>query len=205
MTIEKDRKQLTYAERAAVAAEIVNLLEERDEHDRKRYSQQSLGKALGGLSQETVRRSRDPDQVGPAAKEGLLKLLGTSIEELVLKHHVPIDPAVVEKARAEAIAKDPFLGMFDVQEQRPPEIKRLQRETMALLMQKPYEYEVGDAWRMSEGLLYARKHTTVATPERLAQLAHLMEQELRGAPIGTVEDERSLPAPPAADTRRRAK
>lgn len=203
MTQEKDRKQLPYTERASIAAEINELLEQRDEHDWKRYSQESLGKALGGLSQETIRRSKDPSNVGPAVKDGLLRLLGTSIEEIVIKHGAPFDPEEGKRTRAEAHARDPLAGMFEVT--KAPELSRLQKDTIALLIREPYDYDVGDAWRMTEGLLYARKHTTGVTPERLAQLAHLTEQELRGEALGAVESVQSLPDPPAASRPRKAK
>jgi hypothetical protein len=200
---EKDRKQLSYAERASIAAEINQLLEVRDSQGKKKYSQGSLGKALGGLSQETVRRSKDPSNVGPAVKEGLLRLLGTTIEEVMIKHGAPPDPAEMKRISEEALAANPLAGMFEVA--KAPELRQLQKLAIAILLHPPYDYDVVDAWRMTEGLLYARKHTTDITPGRLAQLAHLTEMELRGKPIGAIEDEKSLPAPPAAQRPRRAK
>jgi hypothetical protein len=203
---EKDRKQLNYAERAAVAAEIRSLLDARDAEGKKIWSQQALGAAMGGLSQETVRRGRHADSVGPATRDGLLKHLGITIEQLIQKHDVPHQDPDHEKAeRARARETELVIPFGDPNDSKPPELVRLGRLAMALLMQEPYEYDPSDAWRMVEGLLYARKHSTEITPQRLAQLAHLTETELRGKPLGQTEDVRTMPDPPAATRSRKAK
>ena len=83
---EKERKKVPAAERAAVAAEIQELLGLRDEYGRRLWSQARLGEALGGLSQETIRRATTETGVTAAVRDGLLRHLKTTMPALLEKH-----------------------------------------------------------------------------------------------------------------------
>lgn len=65
-----DRKQVPEAERVLVAS-IVHYLTTEQDDGRKRYSQGALGTALGGLSQEAIRKAREPDGVTVAIRDRL--------------------------------------------------------------------------------------------------------------------------------------
>src|SRR5688572_17274908 len=89
----KDRKQVPSAERLAVSFEIRQLLNERDEYGRRKWSQARLGEALGGLSQETIRRAVTQAGVTPAVRDGLLALQKTTMPDLLKKHLLEADAA----------------------------------------------------------------------------------------------------------------
>jgi hypothetical protein len=76
-----DRKLVPTAHRVVIAEELRGLLAE-ESNGEKKYTQASLGRALGGISQEAVRKALHPEGVGPAVRDGLLALLGVTIEEL---------------------------------------------------------------------------------------------------------------------------
>ncbi len=59
----------------AIAAKICELLDERDQNGRKVLTQQFLGTAIG-VSQEAVRRARNPDGVTPAIVDGINEKYG---------------------------------------------------------------------------------------------------------------------------------
>lgn len=97
---EKERKKVPADERAAVAAEIQELLGLRDEYGRRLWSQARLGEALGGLSQETIRRAMTETGVTAAVRDGLLRHLKTTMPALVAKHGAkPSARVVVPTAR----------------------------------------------------------------------------------------------------------
>lgn len=77
------RKQVPEPERTAISQEIRRLLSERDDDGKRVWSQESLGAAAGGLSQESIRRALKPSGVGPAVRDGILKVLGVTMDGLL--------------------------------------------------------------------------------------------------------------------------
>ena len=78
----KDRKSVPIEERFVIASYIRDLLALRDATGRKVWTQQSLGVALNGLSQESIRRALDPTGVTPAVRDGVLKHTGLSMKSI---------------------------------------------------------------------------------------------------------------------------
>jgi hypothetical protein len=110
------RRGVPEPERLAVAAEIASLLKQRDRMGRRVWTQASIGEACGGLSQQMIFVAQDPDGVGPNVRDGVLRLTGLSIAQLLRKHGIspeepPVarvyEPAPVPAASAEAGRGDP--------------------------------------------------------------------------------------------------
>jgi hypothetical protein len=76
-------------ERRAVAAEVEQLLKQRDHLGRRVWTQASLGERCGGLSQQMIYAAQAPDGVGPSVRDGILRVTGLSSRELLAKHGVP--------------------------------------------------------------------------------------------------------------------
>lgn len=101
---EKERKQVPEEQRVAVTVLLIDLLEQRDEFGRRKWSQERLGAKLGGLSQETIRRALVPSGVAPAVRDGLLAFLETDVAGLLQRRNslmhrgipLPVD-AMVER------------------------------------------------------------------------------------------------------------
>lgn len=89
------RKVLPDHEQEAIAAEVNALLAQRDPNGARMWTATSLGEALG-LTHEAIRLARNPAGVGPAVREGLLLLLGTTMEQLMAKHGVIARPTHME-------------------------------------------------------------------------------------------------------------
>jgi len=81
----------------AIAAEVVHLLSEVDELGRRKWTTVSLGQACGGLRHETIRLARVSAGVGPAVHDGILRLTGLTMDQLLRKHHV--DPGSMGNGR----------------------------------------------------------------------------------------------------------
>lgn len=82
------RKTLPAHERAAIAAEIVQLLSQIDALGRRRWTTVTLGHACGGLTHETIRLARTPAGVGPSVREAICAFTGLTIQQLMQKHGV---------------------------------------------------------------------------------------------------------------------
>jgi hypothetical protein len=76
-----DRKQVPERDREVIAQVVREMLDERDAHGRRKWSQHSLGEAIG-LSQEAVRKAQTSAGVIPAIRDGIVRLKGKSVEEL---------------------------------------------------------------------------------------------------------------------------
>ncbi len=127
-----DRKQVPLEEREAVTQALRVLLDDRDSAGKRVWSQASLGKRLGGLSQEAVRKAKDdPSGVGPAVRDGLLNLLGLTARELVESSRPRRPPEVaraghkrgftVEERRLEDARWDALRVLVDVDGLTPNE------------------------------------------------------------------------------------
>jgi len=82
-----DRKQVPADQRAAITAEIRRLLSLADARGKPVWSQGRLGAAANGISQETIRKANEsPSGVGPAVRDGILKVSGVSMAELLHRH-----------------------------------------------------------------------------------------------------------------------
>lgn len=90
------RKVLPDHEQEAVAAEVNELLAQRDPCGARMWTAASLGQACGGLTHEAIRLARSPTGVGPAVREGLLLLLGISMDQLLAKHGIVARPTHLE-------------------------------------------------------------------------------------------------------------
>lgn len=114
------RRALPEHERQAVAAEIRMLLTQRDEHMRRIWTTESLGKACGDITHETIRRARDPSGVGPAVRQAILAVTGQTMEQLMAKHGVtaggtplPLLPDVAAERPPMATATTPGAVVHD--------------------------------------------------------------------------------------------
>lgn len=90
------RKVLPDHEQEAIAAEVNSLLAQKDASGARVWTATSLGQACGGLTHEAIRLARNPAGVGPAVREGLLLLLGTTMEQLLAKHGIAARPTHLE-------------------------------------------------------------------------------------------------------------
>jgi hypothetical protein len=77
-------------------------LQEADPKSGKKYSQAGLGTALGGLSQETIRKAASPDGASRAVLEGVLRLRGIDGAELLARHGQNLDEQTAAVLKAEA-------------------------------------------------------------------------------------------------------
>lgn len=91
------RKILPDHEQEAIAAEINALLDERDARGARVWTATSLGQACGGLTHEAIRLAKNPAGVGPAVRDGLLVLLGTTMDQLMAKHGIAARPTHSER------------------------------------------------------------------------------------------------------------
>jgi transcriptional regulator with XRE-family HTH domain len=95
-------------ERIIISHRIRNLLFDRDESGKRKWTQASLGAAFG-VSQQTILRSmQNADGVTAAVRDGLLKLLGKTGDELISQHSYILDdlrradPSRRQRLRSEA-------------------------------------------------------------------------------------------------------
>jgi hypothetical protein len=79
------RKKVPLKDRIAISSALRDLLDQRDDFGRKKYSQHALGVMLG-VSQESARRALVPDGVGPAILDAAPAVLGMSLEEIKAKY-----------------------------------------------------------------------------------------------------------------------
>jgi len=190
VTAQRDRRLTPLALREAVALQVLRLLREETPAGKKRWTQSSLGAAIG-LSQETVRRAMTPNGVTPAVVEGISALVGLTPEQIMEKYADGIRDLAREEQAAVGLPVDPRPPI-------PPENEDLRRKTVLRLQLRPYNLTERSAEEIVARQLYARKHVVPLDEDRFAQLCYLTEQEILGEPVGSIEDEVSLPAPPAA-------
>lgn len=191
MTVQRDRRKVPLHHRIAVAREIQELLDERlPEGTKRRWTQTSLGDRLS-LSQETIRRALNPNGVTEAVAEGIRELLGISLDEMAARRGVEVEYAG---------NGDPLFRLTQPIDLPPDDDTnaRLRRKTVLRLQLRPYNLQESEAQEIVDRQLYARKHSVPLDEDKFAQLCYLNEMEMRGTPVGKLEDEVSLPAPAAA-------
>ena len=82
-------------EREAIALEIRELLKARDATGHRLWTQSSLGEHCGGLPQQMIYSAQEPDGVGPSVRDGILRLTGLTVEQLLGKHEIDPGPEAI--------------------------------------------------------------------------------------------------------------
>lgn len=88
-----NKRSVPEHERQAIAAEVEELLGQRNEKMQRIWTTTSLGQACGELTPEAIRKARHPDGVGPAVRLAIVNVTGLTIEQLMQKHGITPPPS----------------------------------------------------------------------------------------------------------------